>query len=149
MVAQQADSASRLDLHASTVDIDGKGILIKGPSGSGKSALALQLLALGAQLVADDRTLLLRQGDGVRATVPAPIAGLIEARGVGLLRAEPRTETRISLVIDMAMIETDRLPIHRTTNLLGVEIPTLRKIDAAYFPAAILRYVKGGIRETS
>ena len=49
-------------LHATCVAVDGRGLLILGPSGSGKSALALQLIALGAQLVADDRTRVSRRG---------------------------------------------------------------------------------------
>ena len=61
-----------------------------GPSGAGKSALALQLLALGAELVADDRTDIIRQGDHLIADVPQAIAGMIEARGMGILeRCDP------------------------------------------------------------
>lgn len=72
--------------HATTVTIAGKGVLIEGPSGSGKSALALQLMAFGAALVADDSTLLQSRHGQLWATAPAGLPAAIEARGVGLLR---------------------------------------------------------------
>jgi len=75
-------------LHASCVALQDKGLLILGPSGSGKSALALQLMALGAVLVADDYTDLVRCDDRVIARCPAALRGLIEARGIGILRAD-------------------------------------------------------------
>ena len=71
-------------LHASCVGLDGDAVLILGKSGAGKSALALTLMAYGAQLVADDRVVL-RPVDGrIIASAPDTIAGLIEARGVGI-----------------------------------------------------------------
>ena len=78
-----ADVLEREDVLA----VAGRGLLILGPSGAGKSALALQIMALGGQLVADDRVELTRQGDEVIARCPAPLRGLIEARGLGLGRA--------------------------------------------------------------
>ncbi|PIY73077.1 MAG: serine kinase, partial [Rhodobacterales bacterium CG_4_10_14_0_8_um_filter_70_9] len=77
-------------IHASCVAwaVAGKarGLLILGASGAGKSALALELIALGAALVADDQVALRRVGEAVVAAPPPPLAGLIEARGLGLLR---------------------------------------------------------------
>ena len=75
-------------LHASCVAISGRGVLIIGPSGSGKSALALQLMAFGASLVADDQTELTVQGGTLIARCPPTMSGLIEARGLGILRAQ-------------------------------------------------------------
>ena len=65
-------------MHATTVALRGRGLLILGPSGSGKSTLALQLMAVGARLVADDRTDLTAQGDDVVASCPAALVGTIE-----------------------------------------------------------------------
>ena len=80
-------------LHATCVAVDGRGLLILGPSGSGKSGLALRLIALGATLVSDDRTRITAHEGLLTATCPSPaILGLIEARGLGLLRA-PVTES--------------------------------------------------------
>lgn len=76
-----------MQLHATTVAIEGRGLVILGPSGAGKSTLALELMATGAVLVADDRTDLARQGDALIASVPQALAGRIEARGIGILGA--------------------------------------------------------------
>ncbi|WP_428547450.1 HPr kinase/phosphorylase [Profundibacter sp.] len=130
-------------VHASCVAVEGKGVLVIGPSGSGKSALCLQLMAMGATLVADDRTELISGDSGTLARAPETIDGLIEARGVGLLAADSCV-ARVMLVVDMEQVETDRLPPHRTYNLLGQKAPLLHKVEAAHFPAAILQYLKGG-----
>ena len=132
-----------LVVHASSVAVDGKAVLVIGPSGSGKSALCLQLMALGATLVADDRTELISSESGLIARAPETIDGMIEARGVGLLAAESCV-ARVALVVDLEQVETDRLPPHRTYNLLGQKAPLLHKVEAAHFPAAILQYLKGG-----
>lgn len=136
--------ASDQILHATTVAEDGRGVLLTGPSGSGKSAIALQLLTLGADLVSDDRTALSRSGDKVLAS-PAPnIAGRIEARGVGILRARVLRRAQIALVVDLGIFETDRLPPWRTKSILGVPLPCLHKVDGPHFPAAILQYLRHG-----
>ena len=85
-------STGPLILHATTVSVAGRGLLILGPSGAGKSALALELISRGAVLVADDRTQVVVEGDTLTASVPTAIAGLIEARGVGLLRTPEALE---------------------------------------------------------
>lgn len=120
-----------------------RGVLITGASGSGKSALALALMASGARLVADDGVLLCPRDGRLVATCPAALSGLIEARGVGLLRAWPLAEAEIVLVVDLDQVETERLPHRRTATLAGIALPCLHKVEAAYFPAAILQYLKG------
>lgn len=136
-------------VHATCVDIEGTGILISGSTGTGKSALALQLMAFGARLVADDCTELFLRDGSLMARCPASISGLVEARGVGLLKAAVVPESAIGLVVDMDTTETDRLPQQRHDTVSGVRLPVLRKIDAPYFPAAILQYIKAGRKETS
>ncbi|MFZ9450406.1 MAG: HPr kinase/phosphorylase [Alphaproteobacteria bacterium] len=78
--------ATSIQVHATCVAIDGAGILLRGPSGAGKSDLALRLVDGGAALVADDRVDLRRRGTCLVASPPAPLRGLVEARGVGILR---------------------------------------------------------------
>ena len=131
-------------LHASCVAIDGRAVLIKGPSGSGKSALALNLMALGCDLVADDQTALTATPEGVLASCPDPIRGMIEARFVGLLRAHAVGPVPVALVVDMGQVETDRLPPIRTTTILGVPFPVAHKIEMHHFPAAIVQYLRSG-----
>ncbi len=101
------------------------------------------MMALGATLVADDRTELFSSESGILARAPETIDGMIEARGVGLLAADSCV-ARVALVVDLEQVETDRLPPHRTYNLLGRKAPLLHKVEAAHFPAAILQYLKGG-----
>ncbi len=129
-------------LHASCVAVDGCAVLIRGASGQGKSGLALQLMALGAELVADDRTRVWPEGAAVMADVPMSIHGKIEARGVGILAARPAGPCKVTLLVDMDRPETERLPPERQEDLLGVSLPVIRKSEFPHFPAAILLYLK-------
>jgi HPr kinase/phosphorylase len=131
-------------IHATCVAVDGKGLLITGPSGSGKSGLALSLMALGARLVADDRTLLSMQGDHLYATCPETLSGMIEARGLGILRADPVPGAPVALVVDMGQTESDRLPPHRTAIYLQRTVPLVHSQQNAHFPAALLHYLCAG-----
>ncbi|MDT8854509.1 HPr kinase/phosphatase C-terminal domain-containing protein [Paracoccaceae bacterium Fryx2] len=137
-------AGSELVVHASCVALEGRGVLILGPSGSGKSGLALQLMAFGARLVADDRTVLRRDGAGLVASCPAPLVGLIEARGVGLLRADPVAEVPLHLAVDLGQAESDRLPPRRSIVMLDCALDLVLSVDGGHFPAAILRYVLAG-----
>ncbi len=136
------------NIHASCVAYEGRAVLIVGSSGRGKSSLALQLLALGAKLVADDRTVLCVENHEVYASAPDATKGLIEARGVGILKAEYTGPTPVALVVDLEQDETDRLPKPCTTELMGHAIPIWKNVPAPHFPAAILQYLKVGFLET-
>lgn len=131
-------------LHASCVAFNNFGVLIIGPSGSGKSGLALQLMALGATLVSDDKTHLSAVDQKIIASAPETIQGLIEARGVGLIRAENVQDVQVSLVVDMSIIEKHRLPPPRCYNVLGQSLALLHKVETDYFSAAILQIAKFG-----
>ena len=135
-------------LHATAVPLDDKGILIIGASGSRKSTLALQLMALGCRLVADDQTELTRRDDVLWASAPPSIRGLIEARGVGILQVEP-TEAAIAVVIDLDRTEHDRLPQRHVATYLGHARPCLRKVPGPAWPAAILQYIRAERTEPS
>src|SRR6185503_6471150 len=100
-----------VQVHATCVALDGKAVLLRGPSGSGKSDLALRLIDGGARLVADDRVDLEREGSRILASAPPAIAGVIEARGLGLLRVGCVGRTPLSLVVDLVPAESvERLP---------------------------------------
>lgn len=142
--AAPPDPPSEQTLHASCVAFDGRGLLILGSTGSGKSALALGLMALGAKLVADDRTHLARRGDRVVASAPEAIGGLIEARGLGILSVDALEEVAVDTVIDLDRMEQERLPQKRVISLLGRDFPLLHGPATPYLPAALLQYFKGG-----
>ena len=131
-------------MHATTVAYAGRAALIRGASGSGKSGLALQMIALGAGLVADDRTILERRDDTVFARCPETIQGRIEARGVGILAAPPAGPARLAMVVDMDTEEADRLPDLHQIEILGVPLPLQKKVNLPHFPAALLSYLKHG-----
>lgn len=124
-------------VHASTVSIAGKGVLILGPSGSGKSSLALQLIAMGAGLVADDRTEVTLDSGTLIATVPRTISGLIEARGVGLIRVPDVGSTPLRCAIDLSISEKQRLPEAHSHSILGIPLRCLHNGQGPHFAAAI------------
>lgn len=133
-----------LTLHATSVSVAGRGLLILGPSGSGKSSLALQMIALGAKLVADDRTRLHRDGDEVMLSCPPALAGLIEARGLGLLRAPAHPPCPLTLAADLGAPEAARLPERREIEFLGRSFPLVGGVDGPHFPAALMLHLTSG-----
>lgn len=113
-------------VHGTCVELAGAGVLLQGPPGSGKSDLALRLIDGGARLVADDRVDLAREGDGVVATAPREIAGLIEVRGVGVLKLPWAARARLALAVDLVAAErVERLPQSADCEVLGVAVPRL------------------------
>lgn len=138
------DEISRQTLHASCVAVGDCAVLIRGASGAGKSSLALDLMAYGATLVADDQTTLRRCDHAVLAECPPSIRGRIEARGVGILAAATKTRAVLRLVVDMDGSERDRLPPRRETEVLGCTIALIYPTPNAHFAPAILQFLKGG-----
>ena len=131
-------------VHATCVAIAKRGLLILGPSGSGKSTLGLALMALGAKLVSDDRTILGNKAGTLVAKCPPAIRGLIEARGLGLIRAQTQASAKIVLVVDLGQTETDRLPPGRYTSLCGVTCALVLGQQTPHFPSLLLAYMIGG-----
>ncbi|MEI4485145.1 serine kinase [Frigidibacter sp. MR17.14] len=131
-------------LHATTVALQGRGLLILGPSGSGKSALGLWMMAHGARLVADDRTELTATATTLTARCPPAILGRIEARGVGILRAETAGAVAVVLAVDLGLAEPDRLPPRRTKTFLGHEIALVQGKDAPHLGPALLQWLRAG-----
>jgi HPr kinase/phosphorylase len=118
--------ATRTLLHASCVEISGTGVVLVGPSGSGKSDLALRLIDGGAQLVADDRVVVERQDDRLVARPPEAVAGLIEVRGLGIMRVGHAASSHLGLVVALGGERTpQRLPERATCQVLGVALPYL------------------------
>jgi len=113
-------------VHGTTVEIAGQGVLLRGPSGSGKSDLALRLMDGGAQLVADDQTELSPQGNRVVARAPDTIAGLLEVRGLGIVQVAHCPWAPLGLVVDLVGEDRlDRLPEADLAEFFGFSVPRL------------------------
>ena len=122
-------------IHASTVAVDGRAVLISGPSGSGKSDLTLQLLDRGFTLVSDDQTIVKREGDRLVASAPPTIKGKLEIRGIGIVDMDTVETAPIALYVELTS-EIVRLPDDRRERpVLGVNLPLI-SIDAQTASAA-------------
>jgi serine kinase of HPr protein (carbohydrate metabolism regulator) len=104
-----------------------KGVLIEGASGAGKSDLALRCLGRGFRLVADDRTRLWVSEGRLFGAAPAPIAGLIEARGLGVIPVEALSFAEVRLVVRCLepADPLERMPESDSRTLLGVAVPRI------------------------
>jgi serine kinase of HPr protein (carbohydrate metabolism regulator) len=119
-------------VHGTCVAIEGAGVLLRGPSGSGKSDLALRLIETGATLVADDQVILEATNGEIRATAPPALANLLEVRGVGIIE-QPTSPARLTLLVDLVTPDlVPRLPEPRTEAIDGagegvgsVDLPVL------------------------
>ncbi len=123
-------------VHATCVAIGERGVLLRGPPGSGKSDLALRLIAgpppsgePAAFLVADDQVAVSREGDQLFARAPERIAGMMEIRGVGIRRVPSVSAAAVVLIVDLVAREAvPRLPPDPllTEDILSLPIPVAR-----------------------
>ncbi len=117
-------------IHATGIFFAGKGVMIKGPSGVGKSDLALRMMALGAELVGDDYVMVTGNNKGRLTMESAPnIAGKIEVRNVGILEVSFRPKAEIDLVLCLVTAEEaqhlERMPEQKKMTVEGIDIPCL------------------------
>lgn len=128
-------------IQASAVAFGDRAVIIRGPSGSGKSALALQLVALGADLIADDGVLLSGHGETLRVAAPDAIKGMIEARQIGLLRLPYMASARPVLVVDMGLQADNRLPPVRNTVINSLRLPLIAGRNAPNLSSVIAAWI--------
>ena len=133
-------------VHASAVLVGARAVLIRGPSGSGKSRLAFDLILAGragqvppAILVGDDRVHLDTSGGKLMVRSVTELAGLIELRGLGVRRIEHVGEAPVGLVVDLGAGDAQRMPAAEalTTRIDGVEIPRI-PVDLRYPPLPLI-----------
>jgi serine kinase of HPr protein (carbohydrate metabolism regulator) len=108
-------------LHATSVAIDGQVVLIEGPSGSGKSDLALRLIDRGAILVSDDISLVARVDGVLQVRAPDTIRARMEVRGIGIVELPQTTVAPLALVVRLAEI-VPRMPERRQRRIAGVDV---------------------------
>jgi serine kinase of HPr protein (carbohydrate metabolism regulator) len=112
-------------MHGTTIAIDGRGILLCGASGAGKSDLALRMIEAGAELVADDQTALSVEAGTLYAQAPDALQGLLEVRGVGILTLPFRQKVALALIATLTNDPIDRLPDHAQDSIEGVTLPSM------------------------
>jgi serine kinase of HPr protein (carbohydrate metabolism regulator) len=127
-----------------------RALLLRGPSGAGKSDVALRLIEAGGRLVADDQTHLARQGKHLVATPPPALAGLIEVRGVGIVRlarAQLQAAAPVALLVDLVRpAELERLPEPMHETLLGIALP---RLALAPFEASVIAKLRLALVRTA
>lgn len=117
------------NIHATCIDLDQKGILLLGKSGSGKSDLALRLIQnKGAKLVADDRVDICEKDGLLVAGCPENISGLLEVRGIGIMAMPCKKQTSVVLAVELTASRSDieRLPLEEFITLCGISVPLLK-----------------------
>jgi serine kinase of HPr protein (carbohydrate metabolism regulator) len=126
-IKRSRSAASSQPIHGTCVAVGGRGVLIRGRSGAGKSDLALRLIGEGARLVADDQVLVRRAAGKVIASAPKILRGLIEVRGVGIVPVPAAASATLALIVDLvAPSAVARLPEPAFATLAGVSIPVAK-----------------------
>lgn len=126
----------RETVHGTAVAIAGAGLLIRGPSGSGKSDLALRLIDRGAILVSDDQVEIVRRDSKLLLSPPPRLAGKLEVRSLGICDCDYRSEAELKLIVDLKP-DPARFPLdQRDMILLGIKVPFCT-LDAMESSAAI------------
>ena len=124
-----SDRLSSENLHCSCVASGGRSVLLSGPSGSGKSDLALRLIDRGFTLVSDDRTIVRKDGDLLIAAAPSTIRGKLEIRGIGIVEMQSVEDVPVALVVELTT-DMQRMPDDsRARLILGAPIPLI-SVDA-------------------
>jgi serine kinase of HPr protein (carbohydrate metabolism regulator) len=113
-------------LHATSVAIDGRAVLLCGASGMGKSDLALRLIDRGAILISDDYTIIKWVDGRLEATAPSTIVGKMEVRGIGVVDMPCTDYARIALIVDLSN-DIDRMPLDPELRAIaGTDVPVVR-----------------------
>tara|TARA_A100001011_G_scaffold284566_1_gene295014 strand:+ start:584 stop:1054 length:471 start_codon:yes stop_codon:yes gene_type:complete len=134
-------------IHGTVVELKNRAVLIMGNTGSGKSSLALRLLALGCNLVADDRVSAFVSEDRVLLRAPKGLPAGIEIRGVGIANVPLVSEASLALVVNLNKPESQRMPylVDRKIDIKGISVPLFDFQDIKDPASAIYIMLKHGL----
>lgn len=131
-------------VHATAVAVDGRGLLITGAPGRGKTTLAFEMLALGATLISDDQVVATPAGAQTHLSAPTRLAGLIEFRGAGILRLQETTEAPLFLIADLDRAPGERMPSLTTRDLCAAPQPVILCRDRSGLAAILTMVLRAG-----
>jgi serine kinase of HPr protein (carbohydrate metabolism regulator) len=139
-------NAQSSSVHASAVLVGERAVLIRGPSGSGKSRLAFDLILAGragqiaaAMLVGDDRVHLEATQGQLMVRPARELAGLIEIRGLGIRRCDFAERAQVGLVVDLSAADAERLPAAGAlvSEIYGIRLPRIA-VGAGFAPLPLV-----------
>ncbi len=133
---------SQTRIHATSIAWQGRAALLLGPSGSGKSSIALQMMAFGCDLIADDRCDVNRIDNGLFVRCPDALLGKIEARRFGILNCAFAEQASLICAVDLSKPEGKRLPEQYKTEICGAELRLFHNPGIEALPFALLQYLK-------
>ena len=137
-------SGPSLTLHASAVTAHGRGLLILGSAGAGKTTLAVEMIALGARLIADDRTEVANGAEGLKLSAPQALSGLVELRGIGLIRLPALASAPLAFAVDLDHEAGSRLPEPGVLPLLDTAVPRIFGKGRAGLAPALMALLQAG-----
>jgi HPr kinase/phosphorylase len=132
--------------HGTAVAVSGRGFLFVGPSGAGKSGLAIQMMAMGAELISDDQVILKPQTEGILMSAPDSLRGQIEARYFGILSVSPANPVILSHVVDLSAPAATRLPQFGHVEVLGTRIDLIHGQNVPNLASVLMVLGKQGRR---
>ncbi|MBC33986.1 MAG: aldolase [Rickettsiales bacterium] len=112
-----------IEYHATSVVLEDAGLMIAGPSGIGKSDLALRLIDSGATLISDDITICKKIGNELKLFAPKKTRGLLEVREIGIINVPYVENVRLLSIVILNMNNLERMPNERFKTIKGIKVP--------------------------
>ena len=133
-------------IHASSVDINGQGVVILGKSGSGKSNLAIKLISMGAKLISDDQTHFKFKENKIIISKPETTPNFIEARGIGLIKVPFVVSSKLFCFVKITNLELNRLPNAKNKHCYGKKIKLMEFNPFYNNESALFMSIRYGVK---
>ena len=133
-------------IHASSIDINGKGVVILGKSGAGKSNLAIKLISMGAKLISDDQTHFKFKENKIIISKPETTPNFIEARGIGLIKVPFVVSSKLFCFVKITNLELNRLPNAKNKYCFGKKIKLMEFNPFYNNESALFMSIRYGVK---